>query len=179
MRAYQVIGWIDWARGNGELPADRERVPFLRLHYAGRWFLGSIFAIAPIIPPRWWADVVWDDPNWWSQVEQNFLARVTRDGLPMGWFVMEEKACFTFLNALAGMIRDGREQRPKQLELPAFDPIGFGVGGDEGSLLRTSPDYSYALFRDGLALIGDPFDGVDLRLRAGRPTKASWCTIDH
>jgi hypothetical protein len=76
---------------------------------------------------------------------------------------MEEKSCEIFLNALSGIIRARRDEVPAQLELPSIEPVGFGVGEESASLGERDADYTYALFRDGLALLRTPprrIDGV-------------------
>jgi len=168
MGASQVVDWIDWVRTSGELPADRAPVTFLRFGYAGRWYLGSPSYVWPLFP-RWWPDMYWDDPALWDWIEHDTLARRPRGGPPTGWFVMEETACVSFLDALSGMTRDGGERRPERLELPTFDPIGFGAGGDDRVLDAEHPDYDYALFRDGLALIDAPFRWTGRHIRRWLP----------
>jgi hypothetical protein len=82
---------------------------------------------------------------------------------------MEETACMAFLNGLTGMIRTGGDGRPGRLDLPTFDPVGFGIGeGSRGRRVDGS-EYNYALFRDGLALLGDPFRSRKLEMRRWSP----------
>ena len=50
---------------------------------------------------------------------------------------------------------------PAQLELPSIDPVGFGVGDEGASLDERDSDYTYALFRDGLALLRTPPRRID------------------
>jgi len=69
---------------------------------------------------------------------------------------MEEKAAERFLNALSAIIRNGRDNLPESLELPRLDPVGFGLGGDDAGLRSLDSEYTYALYRDGLALLGSP-----------------------
>ena len=70
---------------------------------------------------------------------------------------MEEKAAESFLNALSAIVRNGRDNLPELLELPSLDPAGFGFGGDEAGLRSpAASEYRYALYRDGLALLGSP-----------------------
>jgi hypothetical protein len=78
-----------------------------------------------------------------------------------GWFAIEEKAGAEFLNALTGIIRGGERAIPPTLQLPTFQPIGFGLPDSEGRTAgrEEGGEYRYALFRDGLALLGDPFRG--------------------
>jgi hypothetical protein len=70
---------------------------------------------------------------------------------------------------LTGMIRSGGDSLSERLDLPNFDPVGFGIG--EGSLgwRVDGPEYNYALFRDGLALLGDPFRPRKLETRRWSP----------
>ncbi|WP_431324456.1 hypothetical protein [Rhizobium sp. YTU87027] len=82
------------------------------------------------------------------------------NGPRFGWFVIEEKAGAEFLSALSGIIRGGERAIPPTLQLPTFQSIGFGLPDIEGlAVSREGGDYRYALFRDGLALPGDPFRG--------------------
>ena len=62
-----------------------------------------------------------------------------------------------FLDALTGLIQSGPDPMPDIVRLPDLEPAGFGDetlarGRDEGI-------YQYALFRDGLALLGNPQRG--------------------
>ena len=69
---------------------------------------------------------------------------------------MEEKAVERFLNALSAIVRNGRDNLPELLELPRLDHAGFGFGGGEAGLALPEAEYRYALYRDGLALLGSP-----------------------
>jgi hypothetical protein len=166
MGVSQVVDWIDWTSGLGALPASTDPVAFVRLPYAGRWYLGSAFSIWPALLARWWHDGLWDDPR--HHIVQDVISRGFL-GESVGWFVMEETACRAFLNGLTGMIRSGGDSLSERLDLPNFDPVGFGIG--EGSLGRRvdGPEYNYALFRDGLALLGNPFRPRKLETRRWSP----------
>jgi len=69
---------------------------------------------------------------------------------------MEEKAAERFLNSLSAMIRSGRESIPGELELPVVEPVGFTFGQDVSATVTPEAEYTYALYRDGLALLGRP-----------------------
>jgi hypothetical protein len=168
MGASQVVDWIDWIITPGELPADSGPVAFVRLPYAGRWYLGSAFTIWAALLPHWWHDGFWEDPVWRHHAVRDVVDRGFLGG-SVGWFVMEETACTGFLNSLTGMIRTGGDGRPGRLDLPSFDPVGFGFG--EGSRGRhvDGSEYNYALFRDALALLGDPFRSRKLEIRRWSP----------
>jgi hypothetical protein len=89
-----------------------------------------------------------------------------------GWFVIAEDAGTKFLNALSGIIRGGEQVLPPSLQLPTFQPVGFGPpGGDDFAVDLTDGGYSYALFRDGLALLGDPFRGRPLGVATWTPNE--------
>ncbi|XKM40700.1 hypothetical protein A4U53_033210 [Rhizobium ruizarguesonis] len=169
MGASHVVDWIDWIGAPGELLVDSGPVAFVRLPYAGRWYLGSAFSIWPALHPHWWHDGLWDDPMWRHHAVREVMAR----GFPaesVGWFVMEETACAAFLNGLTGMIRSGGgDGRPERLDLPTFDPVGFGIGEGSRSRRVDGSEYNYALFRDGLALLGDPFRSRKLEMRRWSP----------
>lgn len=153
MNAPSVVRWIDWVRYGSEPPSDIP-LSFIQVPYAGRTFLACTEFGWPFdVYSDWWDGPwhpSWRPPFWWR-----FGLR-RRGGAFAGWFVMEEKAAERFLNALSEIIRNGRETIPDSLELPRIDPIGFGLGSEEaGSTLRRA-DYAYALYRDGLALLGVP-----------------------
>jgi hypothetical protein len=142
MGARPVAQWIDWLRGAGELPAERE-VDFVLLEYAGRLFL-----VKRMPPPYgWWLYDDYDWPHLWA-------VSATRPGV--GLFVTEESAGERFLNELSAMIGSDRESHPGRLELPVFNPEGFGFGGETAAPDRETPEGDYALFCDGLALLGTP-----------------------
>ena len=69
---------------------------------------------------------------------------------------MEENAAERFLNSLSAMIRNGRERIPGELELPVVETVGFRLGQESSDAVAPAPEYAYALYRDGLALIGNP-----------------------
>ena len=151
MDAMAVAEWIDWTRGARDLPTHKDPIPFLRLEYAGRSFLASADALLPIHHHlNWWSDLIEFAP--WRRR----LLRPRYHGTPplLRWFVIEENAGEQFLNALSGMIRAGPERIPETLDLPSGDFIGLSTDDDAAG--RDGPAYDYALFRDGLALLGDP-----------------------
>lgn len=63
------------------------------------------------------------------------------------------------MKSLTGIIQDGGRSIPATLPLPSLRPVGFGLGGEAAEGRRDDADYQYALFRDGLALLGDPYRG--------------------
>ncbi|MBX5086730.1 hypothetical protein HJB56_28815 [Rhizobium lentis] len=169
MGASQIVDWVDWLTVPGEFPADSGPVTFVRLSYAGRWYLGSAFPIWPALFPRWWREEwFWDDPVWRHHVVGDLISRGLLGG-SVGWFVMEETACTAFLNGLTGMIRSGGDGRPRRLELPTFEPVGFGIGESSGAPRADGSEYNYALFRDGLALLSDPLRLRKFELRRWSP----------
>jgi hypothetical protein len=168
MGANSVVDWIDWARDPTKEPADVAPVAFFRLSYDGRKYLGSAFATWPAMPSRWLPFERWDYTTWFMLMEEQFISKGSGD-TQIVWFVMEEAACTTFLDALSGIIRVGSEGPPELLELPTFDAVGFGVDGDDLFRRGGRPEYNYALFRDGLALISGPFRGRHPEIRWWSP----------
>ncbi len=74
--------------------------------------------------------------------------------------MIEEKAGAEFLNALSIAIRDRAVGLPATMRLPTFEPTGFALSaGDRIARAEADEPYQYALFRDGLALLGEPFRG--------------------
>ncbi len=156
MDAVPIVAWIDRVRAVTEYSDDRTPVEFFRLPYAGRFFLACTDSLMPFrhYPP--WLDSLWDHPAWWRHfARRQFFPRRDRNQFA-GWFVMEEQACERFLDALSRMIRGGRERIPQQIELPSVDPVGFEVGEGPLEFRGSDSEYTYALFRDGLALLGTP-----------------------
>ena len=157
MGTNSVVYWIDWINAAGEFPVESGPVTFVRFPYAGRWYLGDAFSIWPALRRYgWWHGELWNGPNWRRLAIRDTILRGLL-GESIAWFVMEETACRTFLDSLTGVIRTGGGDRPARLDLPSFDPAGFGIGEDSGGRRADGSDYNYALFRDGLAFVGDPF----------------------
>lgn len=149
MDALPIADWIDWLSGAQGFPDDDEPVLFLRIPYAGRTFLACADMLAPYRLPLWVYDLL-DHPLVWRRWERRSVAVPA----PLRWFVMEEKAATTFLNALAAMVRFGPGERPARLELPTGDTVGLSSErADHGARLGREA-YEYSLFRDGLALLG-------------------------
>lgn len=161
--ALPVAEWIDWLKGDKDLPKNAEPVSFLRFDYAGRSFLVSADALALYRAPYLWLSQLHDQPFW-----RHAWGRGWASGLPPHFkFVIEEKAGTSFLEALTRMIRFGPRRLPESLELPVCDIAGFADGGTEiadRSLSRK--DYGFALFRDGLGLLAEPqpWKATDLRI---------------
>lgn len=155
MDAPSVVSWIDWVRSGGEHPVDEVPVSFLQIPYAGRLYLVCVESLWSFESYPHWFDDLWHDPRWWPRFRRRHSLQQGRDDFA-GWFVMEEKAAERFLNALSGIIRSGREGIPEVLELPRFEPVGFAIGPEEGGVSLPDSEYVYALYRDGLALLGSP-----------------------
>ena len=103
-----------------------------------------------------WPDDIWQDPRWWPRLRERRLLRLGDTDEFMGWFVMEEKSAERFLDSLSNIIRSEREPIPPELDLPSVEPIGFTLGHEGSGTLAPESEYTYALFRDGLALLGWP-----------------------
>jgi hypothetical protein len=155
MDAPSIVGWIDWVRAGGEYPADAPPLSFLRIPYAGRMFLACMELLWPLDGYPHWLDDLWHNPRWWPHFPRRHLLRQS-GGDFAGWFVMEEKSAERFLNSLSAIIRGGRENIPDVLELPRVEPVGFAIDRDDGGVVLPESEYVYALYRDGLALLGSP-----------------------
>ena len=153
MDAPSVVAWIDWVRAGGERPDVASPLSFLAIPYAGRTFLASAEPLWPFHDYPCWLDDLWHDPRWWQHFRRRRLLRRSGDGFA-GWFVMEEKSAERFLNSLSAIIRSGRENMPAVLELPRVEPSGFAMDRGEGSDVSPDSEDAYALYRDGLALLG-------------------------
>jgi hypothetical protein len=151
MDALPVAEWIDRTRGARDVPTDTDPIPFVRLQYAGRNFLAYADALSPFHHHFDWRGDLIEVATW-----RRRLLRPRYHGTPppLRWFVIEENAGERFLDALSGMIRAGPERVPETLDLPSGDFIGLSTGDDAAG--RDGAAYDYALFRDGLALLGNP-----------------------
>lgn len=154
MDAPSIVRWIDWVRDGGERSDDMQPSSFIRIPYAGRVFLCSMEMDWPLGGYPDWLDEFWH-PRWWPPLRRARMLSRSGDNFA-GWFAMEEKAAESFLNALSAIIRNGRDSFPESLELPRLEPVGFGFGGEEAGLTSRDSEYRYALYRDGLALLGSP-----------------------
>ncbi len=170
MDAPSIVAWIDWVRAGGERPDVASPVSFLAIPYAGRTFLASAEPLWPFHDYPYWLDDLWHDPRLWQHFRRRRLLRRSGDGFA-GWFVMEKECAERFLNSLSAIIRSGRERIPEVLELPRMEPAGFTM--DRGEVREVTPEseYAYALFRDGLALLGSPPSRRIVRHRAWFPEK--------
>jgi hypothetical protein len=154
MNAPSVVRWIDWVRNGGEPPDDTSPLSFIEIPYAGRTFLACMETGWPFGYAPEWLDDYWH-PRWWPHFWRT--QRLQRNGNEFaGRFVMEERAAERFLNSLSAIIRNGRDNLPDLLEFPRIDPVGFAMGGEDAGLTLPASEYRYALYRDGLALLGSP-----------------------
>jgi hypothetical protein len=156
----EVTNWIDWIRLPDSPAPERQDVPFLRFGYAGRTYLA-----APPWPFRpggatWWIEDFFHHPEWWRLARRARLSPSRHPGSDFGWFAIEEKAGSEFLNALSNAIHDRGVGLPATMRLPTVEPTGFAVSaGDRIAWADVDEPYQYALFRDGLALLEEPFRG--------------------
>jgi hypothetical protein len=154
MNAPSVVRWIDWVRYGGASPDDTSPLSFIQIPYAGRTFLACTESRWPFGDLPDWLDDFWH-PRWRLHLWQTH--RLPRSGNEFaGWFVMEETAAERFLNSLSAIIRSGRDNLPVSLELPRIDPVGFAIGGEDAGPTSPASEYTYALYPDGLALLGSP-----------------------
>jgi hypothetical protein len=149
--ALPIANWIDWLSGVRAVPDDRDLIAFVRFNYAGRRFLAYSDTLFAYRHPRFWPHDLFDP----LFLRQPWLQ--SRDGVsPLHWFVMEENAATAFLNALASMIAVGPRGPFDPLQLPITDIAGFSFGAADRTGPIAGEGYDYALFGDGLALIGGP-----------------------
>lgn len=151
MRSFAVAKWIDWLRFR-DTALDDDSATFIRIPYAGRVYLAAV---------DWFRHPAdWD--YWHSSMYGHPLSKDRRYGRWSsedfaGIFAMEENAASQFLNSLSSIIEGGfDEAMPAILALPSFNPIGFAIEDREDRSATERGDYSFALFRDGLALLGTP-----------------------
>lgn len=156
----EVTSWIDWIRSPDLPPPDQHRVPLLRLDYAGRAYLAAISWPMWAGDLPWWVEDFSDYLEMWNFIDHARLLSSRRPSQSFGMFAIEENVGVIFLNALSNAIRNREIGTPTTMRLPTVEPAGFSlsagdriVEGDGGESLQ------YALFRDGLALLGQPFRG--------------------
>lgn len=158
--APEAASWIDWFRSPESAAPDRYDIPFIRLEYAGRAYITAVPWFVRADGSPWWFEDFIDHAGWRRLVRRAHLSMAHRSRSDFGWFAIEEKAGISFLNALSNAIREGERRMPGRLVLPTFEPRGFGLsvvdGVDRG---EADEPYQYALFRDGLALLAEPFRG--------------------
>ncbi len=153
MVAQGITEWIDWARGSADMP-DVADVPVARFNYAGRSFLLPLeyYDTLPRYMP-WWLEF-WDDPQLWRHIAGLPRPLVRSELGGQVWlFAIEESIGRRFLNGLSRIVQAGREQMPPNIEVSSIEPIGVEFADRLGEK-HYSPDYTYALFRDGLGLLG-------------------------
>ena len=160
MGAPEVTNWIDWIRSPDSPAPERHGISFLRFGYAGRTYLAVPRWLSRPDGPPWWIDDFFDHPGWWRLARRTRLSPSRHLGFDFGLFAIEEKAAAEFLNALSTAIRDRAVGLPATMRLPTFEPTGFSLAAED-RIARADEDepYRYALFRDGLALLGEPFRG--------------------
>ena len=150
-----VVAWIDWIlRREGD---EEDRLPaiFLEIPYAGRRFLVSAHSVWPYDGRLEWGSSLLGPVEMWARLFRRLPMRPRRQGL-RGWFAMELESAKRFLEALSSIIRGGGEVTQAYVELPHCEIMGFSSdrrGAGEGP--RAS-EYEYAVYRDGLALLGNP-----------------------
>ena len=170
MGASSVVAWIDWILGRGGEEEDRSPAIFLEVPYAGRRFLVSANFFWPYggLMGRW--DSFLGPVEMEPRLYRRLPFRRSREGL-RGWFAMEVHSAERFLDSLGLMIREGGEVTQEHVELPRTEPVGFS---SERGGAREDPralEYQYAVYRDGLALLGSPHprkaDGYRIWSRKG------------
>lgn len=155
-----VVDWIDWVRTVGRAPPEPTPIEFFRLQYAGRRYLVHASSFWWVDPPHDWLRELFAYQHQWRHTLRSPPRRRVDRRPQLGWFAIEETAGADSLKSLTGIIQDGgRSPIPATLALPGFVPVGFGLGGEGAGRGRDDADYQYALFRDGLALLGDPNRG--------------------
>ena len=164
-----VVDWIDWVRTADRVPPEPTPIEFLRLQYAGRRYLVHASSL-------WWVDPapdllreLFDYQHQWRHTLRWPPRRIVDRRPQLGWFAIEETAGTDFLKLLTSIIQNGGRSIPATLSLPGFAPVGFGLGGEGVGRGRDDADYQYALFRDGLALLGDPNRGRLLGITTWSP----------
>ena len=155
MGAHSVVAWIDWILGwEGD---EENRLPaiFLEVPYAGRRFLVSDNLFWPYDGLLGWRDSPPGPLEMRPTLYRRAPFRRRRQGL-RAWFAMELHFAQRFLEELSSMIREGGEVTQEYIELPRTGTVGFSSDRDAAREGPSASEYEYAVYRDGLALIGSP-----------------------
>jgi len=150
---------------------EQESIEFLRLQYAGRIYLISVPWLWRTAAPPWWIEEFFHHPHWWRIARGGHLPISDQPNARLGWFAIEENGGAEFLNGLSAIIRDSERRAPASFTLPTFDPVGFGLTEGDRTPDEEDGAYDYARFRDGLALLGDPFRGKPLDVLVWSPNE--------
>jgi hypothetical protein len=158
MGAPEVVDWIDWLRVADRPMPKRKSVLFLRLQYAGRDYLTSWPRLSRAgAQPCWYEELIFYR-YWLPTALNSYPPGLPREVADIACFAMEERGARSFLTELSAAIRGGRTNVPLKFVLPTFNPVGFGFADYEEHVTADLP-YDYTQFRDGLALLGNPFRG--------------------
>ena len=155
MGAPSVVAWIDWILGRGGDEEDRLPAIFLEIPYAGRRFLVSANFVWPYDGLLDWRDSLLGSVEMWSRLYRRFPFQRRREGL-RDWFAMELYSAERFLESLSLMIRERGEVMQEYMELPRTETVGFSSDLDGAREGPRASEYQYAVYRDGLALLGCP-----------------------
>ena len=155
MGAPSVVAWIDWILGREGDEEDRLPAIFLEVPYAGRRFLVSANFVWPYDGRLGWEDSLLGPVEMWPRLYRRLPFRRRWQSL-RSWFAMELHSAERFLDSLSSIIREEGVVTQDYMELPRSETMGFSGdrhGAREGP--RAS-EYEYAMYRDGLALLGSP-----------------------
>ena len=155
MGARSVVTWIDGILGREVDEEDRLPAMFLEVPYAGRKFLLSADFILPFDELLEWRVNLLQIVETWEDLYQRWrLPR--RRKREWSWFAMEVASAERFLNSLSSIIREDGDIIQEFLELPCAETVGFTSDQDDTGDVGRDPEYEYAVYRDGLALLGSP-----------------------
>lgn len=155
MGARSVVNWIDWLLGRDVDDEDRLPEIFLEVPYAGRRFLLSADFSFP------YEDLLETGYNLLRFVEMRdslYQRWPFLDGRKREWglFAMEVASAERFLDSLGSIIREGGDVLQQSLELPRAETAGFTSVQDDTREGRRDAEHDYAVYGDGLALLGSP-----------------------
>lgn len=164
MGALPIANWIDWARGYSDVRPDSGEIVFFKLEQAGRKYLVAApgYLSSKHLDDFYGRDVSYLPHSLWYRPN---LCAPDIDNPFGGIFAMDLDAATLFLQQLVPLVVDRRDISEEELELPVFEPHGFGGSYSEvnGISERGGGEGAYALFRDGMALL----DGARARILPG------------
>ena len=150
-----IVGWIDWIETRHDRPLEQNPIVFVKLKYEKRDFL--------VHQPTFWRFLV-------HQASFHQAQRYGESRAPkFGSFAIVEEVGIEFLSTLTKIILEEGYFRHDMLRLPSAEPAGFDFESEDAKSIREGNEYKYAVFRDGMVLLGNLGLGIPRDIVAWHP----------